>query len=163
MAKQPKKLGGGPDPAAADDVVEKYLKLLRDYQNVVFAVVVLVLTVGVLAVWQHQRTQEQEDAAWGELAKVREKDLDKMKPIVDKFEGTDAHPFLVLAYTGKLYEHGEKADLEQARLLLERARDEVRGNAIMSEVIENQLSGVKRELGDAKLWAGTAPVGSGSK
>jgi hypothetical protein len=164
MAKQPKKLGGG--PATDDtgvDVVQKYLNALRDYQNVVFAVVVLLLTVGVLSVWQHQRAQEQEDSAWSELANVKGKELDKLKPVVDKYEGTAAHPFLVLAYTSKLYEHGEKADLEQAQNLLTRARDEA-SNKILSDMIEGQLKGIKRELEDGKLWgAGTAQVGSSSK
>ena len=163
MAKQPKRLGApGTEADPTAEAVEKYLKLLRDYQNVVFAVVVLVLTIGVLAVWSHQRSQEQEDAAWAELGKTRDLDLEKLKPLLSKFEGTDAHAFLVLAYTGKLYEHGEKADLEQAKSLLEHARDEIGGNKIMSEVVEEQLKGVKGELADAKLW-NTAPVGSGSK
>ncbi len=162
MAKQPKKLGGPATDDPTVDPVQKYLNVLRDYQNVVFAVVVLVLTVGVLAVWQHQRAQEQEDAAWSELAQVKGKELDKLKPVVDKYEGTAAHPFLVLAYTSKLYEKGEKADLEQARSLLERARGEA-SNKILSDLIEGQLKGVKRELDDPKLWAGTAQVGSGSK
>ena len=163
MAKQPKKLGGG--PATDDvtvDVVQKYLNLLRDYQNVVFAVVVLVLTVGVLSVWQHQRAQEQEDAAWGALADVKGKELDKLKPVVEKYEGTAAHPFLVLAYTGKLYDRGEKADLDEARKLLERARGEA-SNKLLSDLIEGQLKGIKRELDEPKFWSGTAQVGSGSK
>lgn len=166
MAKQqqPKRIGGsGMTEDATTEIVEKYLKLLRDYQNVVFAVVVLILTVGVLSVWQHQRGQEQEDAAWAELGKVKEADADKLEPLVKKFEGTDAHPFLVLALTGKLYERGERADLEKAKTLLERAQDEVGGNKILVEVISDELKGIKAELGDAKLWAGTAQVGSSSK
>ena len=165
MAKQqPKRLGApGTDQDKANEVVEKYLKLLRDYQNVVFAVVVLILTVGVLGVWQHQRGQEVEDAAWAELAKAKESDADKLEATVKKFEGTSAHPFLVLALTGKLYEKGEKADLEKAKALLERAQEEASGNKLVLDVIADQLKGVKAELGDARLWAGTAQVGSGSK
>jgi predicted negative regulator of RcsB-dependent stress response len=166
MAKQqqPKRLGAPSTEAdKANELVDKYIKLLRDYQNVVFAVVVLVLTVGVLSVWQHQRTQEQDDAAWSELGKTKDHDAEKLEPIVKKFEGTNAHPYLVLALTSKLYERGEKADLEKAKALLERTRDEVSGNKLMNELVDEQLKGVRAELGDAKLWSGTAPVGSGSK
>jgi len=104
-----------------------------------------------------------EDQAWAELGKLKDKDADKLRPIVDKYEGTEAHPFLVLALSGKLYERGEKADLELAKALLERASNEVSGNQILIDVIHDELKGISRELGDAKLWANAAPVGSGSK
>lgn len=167
MAKQQPKRLGSPAPAdegKANEIVDKYIKLLRDYQNVVFAVVVLVLTVGVLSVWQHQRSQEAEDAAWADLGRTKDNDADKLEAVVKKYEGTNAHAYLVLALTSKLYERGQKADLEKAKALLERARDEVAGNKIMNELIDDQLKGIKGELGDAKLWAGsTAQVGSASK
>jgi hypothetical protein len=161
MAKPPKKLGGPQtDPAVTPDVVEKYLKVLRDYQNAVFGVIVVILVVGVLGVWQHERTEQQESLAWGELVKTKNLDVDKMKAVLDKYEGTDAHPFLVLAYCSKLYDRGEKADLEQAKTLLERVRDEVSGNKVVGGVIDEQLKGIRAELGDAKQWADTAPIGS---
>ncbi|MEZ0229197.1 MAG: hypothetical protein ACAI25_11280 [Planctomycetota bacterium] len=162
---QPKRLGApSTETDKTNELVDKYVKLLRDYQNVVFAVVVLVLTIGVLSVWQHQRSQEQDDAAWAELGKGREMDADKLEPVVKKFEGTNAHPYLVLALASKLYDRGEKADLEKAKALLERARDSVSGNKLMNDIIEDQLKGVRAELGDARLWSGgTAQVGSGSK
>jgi hypothetical protein len=165
MAKQqqPKRLGApSSEQDKANEMVEKYSKLLRDYQNVVFAVVVLILTVGVLSVWHHQRSQEQEDAAWLELGKAREAEADKLEPLVKRFEGTNAHPFLVLALASKLYDKGEKADLEKAKALLERAQEEVAGNRLVSDIVADQLKGVKAELGDARFWT-TAPVGSGSK
>src|SRR5579883_2718458 len=134
MAKQPKRLGGPTKDEAQATELDKYVKLLRDYQNVVFAVVVLILTVGVLAVWAHQRGQEQEDAAWAELGKVQEKDLDK------------------------LYGRGESVDdLNKAHAVLERAQAEVRGNEILSGIIKDQLKGIDNELGDKKLWS-IAPV-----
>jgi predicted negative regulator of RcsB-dependent stress response len=161
---QPKRLGAPTtDQDKANEIVDKYIKLLRDYQNVVFAVVVLILTIGVLSVWQHQRSQEQDDAAWAELGKTKDGDADKLEPVVKKFEGTNAHPFLVLALASKLYDKGEKADLEKAKALLERARDEVSGNKLMNELIDDQLKGIRAELGDNRFWAGTAQVGSGSK
>ncbi len=164
MAKQPqqKRLGAPVETDKTQELVDKYVKLLRDYQNVVFAVVVLVLTIGVLTVWQHQRSEEQDAAGWAELAKVRDTDVEKLEGIAKKFEGTNAHPYLVLALASKLYDKGEKADLEKAKSLLERARDEVSGNKIVNELIEDQLKGVRAELGDARFW-NTAPVGSGSK
>jgi hypothetical protein len=164
MAKQPKRLGGPTKDEVATNELDRYVKLLRDYQNVVFAVVVLVLTVGVLAVWQHQRSQEQEDAAWAELGKVSEKDLDKLKDLIVKYEGTTAHPFLVVEYASKLYNRGEKVeDLRQAKEFLERSREEVRGNEVMDSVLKDLHDGIEKELADKKLWPDTAPVGTGSK
>src|SRR5579872_779940 len=159
MAKQPKRLGGPTKDEAQATELDKYVKLLRDYQNVVFAVVVLILTVGVLAVWAHQRGQEQEDAAWAELGKVPEKDLEKLKALLDKYEGTGAHPYLAIEYAGKLYGRGESVDdLNKAHAVLERAQAEVRGNEILSSIIKDQLKGIDNELGDKKLWSSTAPV-----
>ena len=159
MAKK-KQLGAPAAEEQAVDAVQKYLTYLKDYQNVVFAVVVLVLTIGILGALAHQRGEAAEDAAWTELGKARDRDVDKAKASMDKYEGSGAHPFLAIDYAAKLYERGNKDDLLAAKTVLERTRDEVRGNEILSDLVRDQLVGVQKELEDTKLFADTAHQGS---
>lgn len=162
-----KKLGGeATDPLVSDAMVQNYLKLLKDYQNVVFGVLVLVVVVGALTVLQRQRSQETEDAAWREVA--GSKKIEDLEPLVRKYEGTGAHAFLSMTYAAKLYERGSKEDLQAARAVLERAKDEVRGNELIAELVRHQLAGIDKELADESLWAkpagaSDASVGSGDK
>jgi hypothetical protein len=152
MAK--KKQLGAPtsEPSQTVETVQKYVTLLKDYQNAVFAVVVLVLTVGVLGVWQHQRSLDREEAAWLDLGKDRDQTIDKLQPLLTKYEGTQAHLFLSLAYASKLYERGKKEDLELAKTVLERTKDEALGNEIVTKLLHDQLVGIEKELGDQSLW-----------
>ncbi len=163
QAPQRKKLGGAAEQSLlSEEVVQKYLKLLQDYQNVVFAALVVVLLAGGLTVYLRQKSAENEDRAWAAYSKAsatstKVEDLEKD---LNEFEGTGAHPLLGMALAAKLYEKGEKADLEKAQRVLSQIESEVRGNALLSDLVRHQLAGIQKELADPNLWSGTAPVGS---
>ncbi len=154
-----KKLGGMAEIEAAEAQVAKYLAILKDYQNVVFGAIVAIILIGVVIAYQSQLSQEREDSAWSEAGKARDKKIEDLKPIIAKYDGSEAQPFIVLAYTAKLYERGNKDDLVEAKASLERIQGAVANNPVIAKLVAAQLAGITKELADADLWTGLPPGG----
>lgn len=157
-----KKLGGVAEIEAAEAQIAKYLAVLKDYQNVVFGAIVAIILIGVVVAYQQQLSQEREDAAWADAGKARDKKIEDLKPLVTKYEGSEAQPFIALAYAAKLYERGNKDDLNEAKVTLERVQGAVANNRVIAKLVAAQLAGITKELGDADLWTGLPPGGVAS-
>ena len=164
-AKAPKKKLGG-DGADAGDPVQKYLILLKDYQNYAFGVLFVALALGVLFVLFNTRSQQHEDQAWIDLGHEHNPSVEKLAQLEAKYEGTSAEAFIALQHASKLYERGTEEDLLAAKKVLTRTIDVSRGNEIVVELARKELAGIDRELADKSLWSSikgsTAQVGSGT-
>lgn len=145
-------LGGkGAEPAPGTAPAGK--DALKDHLSTVAMAVVIVAALVMVVVLQLRKDSHFNDEAWTALSKLRESagtSADGFEELAQKYRGSDADPFIRLAWAARLYEGGRRDEVEHAKSLLEQVQRENQGNAFLRERVAAQLTAITAELGDPR-------------
>lgn len=134
---------------------------LRDHLSTIAMAVVIVAALIMVVVLQVRKDSKFNDEAWTRLSDVRQKSgtgVDGFAELAQKYRGSDADPFIRLAWAARLYEGGRRDQVEEAKALLEQVQREHHGNAFLRDRVAEQLTKITAELTDPR--AQLAVVGS---
>lgn len=151
--------GAAKDPAAAAAAADP----LRDHLSTIALVVVVAVAVTLVIVFQVRKDRTRNEEAWTQLASLRQKNptgTDGFAELAARYRGSEADPFIRLAWASRLYEGGAREQVEEAKALLEQVLREQGKNPFLRERVAGQLERVKAELADprAQLVAAATPA-----
>lgn len=137
-------------PPLGEPVVEgSPLELLRQNASTMVAILVAVVALAVLLTWRSGQSQQRELEAWGKLAELRKQMptiVDGFPEAAEKYEGTDAEPFIRMGWAARLYETGERAKVERALELMKQVEAQHRNHPLFGAGLSEQVKKVEAEL-----------------
>lgn len=182
--KTPRTPSSGPksaSPAAAGKLGAKAAgeagtDALRDHVSTIALVAVIAVALTLVIVFQVRKDRQYNAAAWTALAELRQKSptgTEGFAELAKEYRGSEADPFIRLAWAARLYEAGSREQVQEAKDLLDQVARENPGNAFVKERVATAAERVNAELTDprAQLTAAAtaapaagdaAPVGSGA-
>lgn len=143
---------GGKGAEPAPGTVPAGKDAFRDHLSTVAMAVVIVGALVMVVVLQMQKDSHFNDEAWTQLSAVRQKStgVDGFAELAQKYRGSDADPFIRLAWAARLYEGGRRDQVEEAKALLEQVQRENHGNAFLRDRVSEQLKNITAELTDPR-------------
>ncbi len=168
----PAKPAAGAKPAGAKADGEAGADALRDHLSTVALVAVIAAALTLVVVFQVRKGRQLDAAAWTALAELRQKSptgTEGFAELATKYRGSEADPFIRLAWASRLYEAGGKEQVQEAKELFEQVLRENPGNAFLKERVAAAVERVTAELSDPRAQLATAstpadaaPVGTGA-
>lgn len=144
---------------------------LRDHLSTIALVAVIAAALTLVIVFQVRKDRQYNAQAWTALAELRQKaptGTDGFAELATKYRGSDADPFIRLAWASRLYEAGGREQVQEAKELLEQVLRESPDNEFLKERVAKAIEQVGAELSDPRAQltaaaapADTAPLGSG--
>lgn len=164
------KPAGGKAPAKAEG--EAGAEALREHLSTVALVAVIAAALTLVIIFQVRKDRQFDAAAWTALAELRQKSptgADGYAELATKYKGSEADPFIRLAWAARLYEAGSREQVQQAKDLYEQVLREHPDNAFLKERVASAVERVTAELSDPRAQlaaaaqaADAAPVSTGA-
>ncbi len=164
------KPAGAPGKPGAKAEGEAGADALRDHLSTIALVAVIAAALTLVIVFQVRKDRRYNAQAWTALAELRQKaptGTDGFAELATKYRGSDADPFIRLAWASRLYEAGSREQVQEAKELLEQVLRESPDNEFLKERVAKAIEQAGAELSDpraqltAAAAADTAPLGSG--
>lgn len=143
-----------PKPATATkspdaEVEGSPLELLRQNAGTMIAILVAVIALVTVLTWRSGQSQRFEERAWAELAELKKQPPGEVKGFLEaskKYAGTDAEPFIRVAWAARLNETGERSKVERALELYEELLKTHKDHELFGKILPEQVQRLKEEL-----------------